>query len=204
MLLWPCVLLSERGEVTVFEDEEKRELLRVARESIESVFRNTVPVMSEKHGRLTERRGVFVTLREGKELRGCIGYVEPRLPLVRAVAEVARKAAFEDPRFPSLDPDELPLTDIEISILSLLEEVRNVEEIEVGKHGLVLEAGMLKGLLLPHVPVEYGWDREQFLNHTALKAGLPPDAWQHDRARLFRFTTETFSETELYQPHQPR
>ena len=146
---------------------------------------------------------MFVTLRQGKELRGCIGYVEPRLPLANAVAEVAQKAAFEDPRFAPLDSDELTTIDIEISVLSPLEKVENVEEIEVGKHGLVIEAGMLKGLLLPHVAVEYGWSREQFLNHAALKAGLPAEAWHNRRTRLFAFTTETFSETELYQPHHP-
>jgi len=187
----------------VFEDGEKRDLLRIARASIESVFGGERPTVPAGSAHLLERRGVFVTLRVGKELRGCIGYVEPRFPLAQAVEEVARKAAFEDPRFAPLDPEELPSVDIEISVLSPVEAVRDIAEIEVGKHGLILEAGMWKGLLLPHVPVEYGWDREQFLNHTALKAGLPAGAWRDEHTRLFRFTTETFSETELYQPHQP-
>ncbi|GJQ20016.1 MAG: AMMECR1 domain-containing protein [Bacteroidia bacterium] len=187
----------------MFEDVEKRDLLRIARASIEGVLGGERPTMPDASAHLLERRGVFVTLRVGKELRGCIGYVEPRLPLAQAVAEVACKAAFEDPRFAPLTPEELPSVDIEISVLSPLEAVRDIAEIEVGRHGLIIEAGRCKGLLLPNVPVEYGWDREEFLNHTALKAGLPPEAWRDEHTRLFKFTTETFSETELYQPHQP-
>lgn len=185
----------------VLVDDEKRELLRIARASIEQVFGGAEPELPGASGPLTQRHGVFVTLREQKELRGCIGFVEPRMALAKAVAEAAKKAAFEDPRFPPLSSRELPSIDIEISVLSPLEKVGEVGEIEVGRHGLVVEVGMRKGLLLPHVAVEYGWDRGQFLEHTAIKAGLPADGWRDPRAQLSRFTTETFSESELYQPH---
>lgn len=150
---------------------------------------------------LLERRGLFVTLRHQGDLRGCIGYVEPKLPLYRAAEEIARKAAFEDPRFPPLRRDEASEVEIEISVLSPLEEVRDIAEIEVGKHGLVIEAGTLRGLLLPHVATEYHWNREEFLSHVALKAGLPPESWKQREIRMYTFTTNTFSESEQYELH---
>lgn len=185
-------------------DEERSELLQIARRSIESVLLNRpIQDLSGFQGELKEPRGVFVTLKMKGELRGCIGYVEPRLPLVDAVQEVAQKAAFEDPRFMPLTIEELPDVDIEISILSPLERVTDIHEIEVGKHGLVIDAGFTRGLLLPQVATEYQWNREQFLRHTAIKAGLPPDAWQKSGIRLYKFTTETFGETSAssVEPH---
>jgi AmmeMemoRadiSam system protein A len=177
-------------------DEERKALLQIARQSIESVLlHRPTKDLSGLQGELRELRGVFVTLKRHGELRGCIGYVEPRLPLAEAVQEVAQKAAFEDPRFLPLTMEEWPDVDIEISILSPLERVTDVQEIEVGKHGLVIDAGFTRGLLLPQVATEYHWDREQFLRHTAIKAGLPPDAWQKSGVRLYTFTTETFGET---------
>jgi AmmeMemoRadiSam system protein A len=177
-------------------DEERKALLQIARKSIESVLlHRPTEDLSGLQGELRELRGVFVTLKRHGELRGCIGYVEPRLPLAEAVQEVAQKAAFEDPRFLPLTMEEWPDVDIEISILSPLERVTDVQEIEVGKHGLVIDAGFTRGLLLPQVATEYHWDREQFLRHTAIKAGLPPDAWQKSGVRLYKFTTETFGET---------
>jgi AmmeMemoRadiSam system protein A len=177
-------------------DEERKALLQIARKSIESVLlHRPTKDLSGLQGELRELRGVFVTLKRHGELRGCIGYVEPRLPLAEAVQEVAQKAAFEDPRFLPLTMEEWPDVDIEISILSPLERVTDVQEIEVGKHGLVIDAGFTRGLLLPQVATEYHWDREQFLRHTAIKAGLPPDAWQKSGVRLYTFTTETFGET---------
>ena len=184
-------------------DEEKRELLRIARASIDAAIKGDPPV-----GNTTEREslrqpsGVFVTLRAEGELRGCIGYVEPRLPLFQAVAEVAVKSAFEDPRFAPLSIAELPSTEIEISVLSPLSRVTDMSSIEVGRHGLVIDAGYTRGLLLPHVATEYLWDREQFLDHTALKAGLPPEIWRTGKVQVFSFTTTTFSESELLQPHK--
>ncbi len=190
-----------KGSVMHLGDEEKRELLKTAREHIESVFHKPQelpqPVLSES---LQNPSGVFVTLRKEGDLRGCIGYVEARLPLVQAVAEVAVKTAFEDPRFAPVGEDEIDEIDIEISVLSPLEEVEDFEKIEVGKHGLVLESGFARGLLLPHVATEHLWDRDQFLNHTALKAGLAPDAWKTRGVRVLMFTTVTFSESEFLQP----
>ena len=177
-----------------FSEDERNDLLQIARKSIESALkgqslRDPVPHSQALH----DPRGVFVTLRIEGELRGCIGYVEPQLPLAAAVLEVARKAAFEDPRFSHLTEPEFSQVEIEISVLSPLERVSDIEDIQVGKHGLVIDAGFARGLLLPQVPTAHEWDREQFLRHTAIKAGLPPEAWQKSGVRLFTFTTETFS-----------
>ncbi len=176
-------------------EDDKRELLRFAREVVEAELSGKqAPELSHATPLFEAAFGVFVTLWMDSELRGCIGYVEPRTPLRSAVEEVARKAALEDPRFLPITPAELRRTMIEISVLSPLEEVKEISGIEVGKHGLVVDAGHARGLLLPQVPTEYGWDREQFLIHTCQKAGLPPDAWKQPHVKLFVFTTTTFSE----------
>ncbi len=146
---------------------------------------------------LREPAGVFVTLELHRELRGCIGYVEPVLPLAEATREVAAKAALEDPRFDPVTSGELSEIEIEISVLSPLHEIHSPDEVTVGVHGLVLESGFRRGLLLPQVATDYGWDRFEFLSHTARKAGLPPDAWKRPGARLSTFTVERFSEQEL-------
>ena len=141
-------------------------------------------------------RGVFVTLRTRGRLRGCIGYPEPILPLGEAVRKAAVGAAFHDPRFPPLEPEEYPEVRIEINVLTPPVAVRTVEGIEVGRHGLIVRQGSRRGLLLPSVPVEYGWDRETFLAHTCLKAGLAPDAWKSSSTTIFVFESEIFQEEE--------
>jgi AmmeMemoRadiSam system protein A len=141
---------------------------------------------------LAEPRGAFVTLHLEGELRGCIGYVLPTQSLHATVAEAARAAALDDPRFPPVTPVEAAHLKIEISVLSPLRPIRP-EEVIVGQHGLVVTQGNRRGLLLPQVPIEWKWDRETFLAQTCLKAGLPPDAWQHG-AQLQAFTAEVFGE----------
>jgi AmmeMemoRadiSam system protein A len=136
----------------------------------------------------------FVTLHLNGRLRGCIGTVEPRdLPLADTVVMMARAAACEDPRFAPVQPDEVPALEVEISVLGPLVPVASPAEVQIGRDGLVAEEGHRRGLLLPQVPVEWGWDRETFLRQACVKAGLPSDAWEH-RARLFRFTAEVFGE----------
>jgi uncharacterized protein (TIGR00296 family) len=117
-------------------------------------------------------------------------------PLAEVVSEVAAKAALDDPRFPPVSEEELTQIHLDISVLSPLERVLDVEKIEVGKHGLLLENGYFRGLLLPQVAVEYHWDRETFLQNTARKAGLPLDAWKDENTNLYSFTAEVFSEEE--------
>ena len=188
-------------------EEEKRALLSIARASIERALEVGPPGpggsprhhpevdgLRELTGCLAEPRGAFVTIKLKGLLRGCIGYIESPLPLARVVAEVALKAAIEDPRFPPLTPAEAEAMEVEVSVLSPLKPVADVGEIQVGVHGLVLELGRNRGLLLPQVALEYGWGRQTFLEHTARKAGLPPNAWEDPRAKIFLFSAEVIRE----------
>jgi AmmeMemoRadiSam system protein A len=178
--------------------EEKQTLLKIARSAIEAALAGkSFPSLQNKSEALNQNSGVFVTLRIGEDLRGCIGYIEPYYPLAEAVQEAAVKAAMEDTRFAPMARPEFAEVTIEISVLSSLSEVQDIENIEIGKHGLVIEAGHKRGLLLPQVATEYNWDRKQFLEHTSLKAGLPPDAWKRKGTKLFSFTVEKFDESEF-------
>ena len=174
-------------------DADRAVLLRIAREAIAAHVAHQIGP-SVDTGALAERRGgVFVTLHKGSELRGCIGHIEDDEPLARVVARCAVAACSFDPRFPAVSPAELPQLSIELSLLGPLEQIEGPEEIEVGRHGLVIEKGRHRGLLLPQVATEWKWDREHFLEQTCRKAGLDRDAWKHD-ATLWRFEAEVFSE----------
>jgi len=141
---------------------------------------------------LLEPRATFVTLRKDQELRGCIGTTVARYPLYRAIAESAYSASREDPRFPPVDPAEVPEIALEISVLSPLFDIRP-SEVVVGQHGLVVSQGASRGLLLPQVAVDHHLTAEQFLEMTCRKAGLPRDAWRNG-AKVQAFTAEVFSE----------
>jgi len=175
-----------------YSPEERRALLDVAHRSIEAALRDESLELTPASEHLAEPRGAFTTLHLHGKLRGCIGYVCATQPLYRTVAETARAAAFEDPRFEPVALDEAEELKIEISVLSPLRPI-NAEDVVVGKHGLVVMQGGRRGLLLPQVPVEWDWDRQTFLAQTCLKAGLPSDAWQHG-AELQAFTAEVFGE----------
>ena len=185
---------------------EKDELFAIARRSVESVVRNRkmLPDPAPKLESLTQERGAFVTLKEHGELRGCIGYSAPIKPLALTVREVAAYAAVKDDRFRPVAPEELPLLEYEISVLSPLKRVLSVDEIVVGRHGLVMKQGNREGLLLPQVPVEQGWDRATFLEMTAQKAGLLKDAWKDERTDIFSFTALVFQEHEATPPTTTR
>ncbi len=141
---------------------------------------------------MQRRFGAFVTLKTGGQLRGCIGHVVGDKPLWETVAEMAQAAAFGDPRFRPLRPDEYEALDLEISILSPLTPCPDPGLVEVGRHGLLIHHAGRSGLLLPQVPVEWGWDRETFLAQTCHKAGLPPASWRDPAASLFWFEAEVF------------
>jgi len=184
-------------------DEEKHALLGIARGAVLQAFRaqTSPPELPGGQGggvtvpeSLNRPGGAFVTIRHHGELRGCIGYIESLLPLSKVVAEVAEKAAFHDPRFQPLTAREAGEIALEVSILSPLIVVKSVEDIRVGYHGLLIEQGLARGLLLPQVALEYGWNREQFLEHTARKAGLPEDAWRDPSTTLFIFTADIVRE----------
>jgi len=140
------------------------------------------------------RAGAFVTLRVNGALRGCIGYPEPQLPLIEVVERCAVSAAISDPRFPPVTVFEWSSVYLEISVLGPIELVCDVSEIDVGHHGLVVELGRRRGLLLPQVATEWNWDATEFAAQTCVKAGLPRDAWQKG-ATLFKFEAEVFGES---------
>ena len=186
------------GELT---KEEQKELLRVAREAIFALFKGSPPPepMIESE-RLNEKRGAFVTLHDRKHcLRGCIGTFISDRPLYETIREMAVQAAFHDPRFMPLEEGELNGIHIEISVLYPLKEVKDVHEIEVGRHGIYTIKGMHCGTLLPQVAVECCWDRRQFIEHTCLKAGLPPDGWKKD-ATILTYSAQVFSEAKQETP----
>ena len=183
---------SSHPEPPEYSTEERRLLLRVAHESILSKLEDREISFDPPSPRLAEKRGAFTTLHCQGELRGCVGFVFPVNPLYRTVAETARAAAFEDSRFEPVTLEEARDLRIEISVMSPLEPIA-AENVEVGRHGLLVTHEMHRGLLLPQVPIEHGWDRETFLEQTCRKAGLPRDAWQRG-ARLEAFTAEIFGD----------
>jgi AmmeMemoRadiSam system protein A len=174
-------------------EADRRLLLRLAREAIAAhvgVAPAHVPGASDLLHRLG---GAFVSLHSDGELRGCIGHIEINEALGRVVPRCAVAAASTDPRFPPIAPAELEKIEIEISLLGPLEPIAGPPDVEVGRHGLVVESGRQRGLLLPQVATEWQWDAETFLAHTCHKAGLPGDAWKHG-AKLWRFEAEVFAE----------
>ncbi len=172
--------------------EERAYLLKLAHDAIDAALQGQELETTPPSDHLAEKRGAFTTLHLHGQLRGCVGYVFAVRTLARTIAETAVAAALHDTRFLPLTPEEAREIDIEISVLSPLKPIEP-EDVEVGKHGLVITLGARRGLLLPQVPIEYDWDRETFLAETCHKAGLPNDAWQHG-ATLEAFTAEVFSE----------
>ncbi len=175
-----------------FTEDERRFLLRLAHQSIDYALdgRPFSPESANTH--LTEQRGAFCTLYVNRQLRGCVGYIFPVTPLIRTVAETARAAAFDDPRFPALTRNEAITLKISLSVLSPLFPIQP-EQVEVGVHGLLVNFLGRRGILLPQVPTEHSWDRQTFLEQTCVKAGLPADAWKQG-AKLEAFTAEIFGE----------
>ncbi len=178
--------------------EEKRELLGIAREAIRRKLHDKGPREDANfQGDLQKQKGAFVTIRIDHQLRGCIGCLDTTRPLAEVIVEVAPKAAFEDPRFPPMSGVELEQATIEISVLSTLQAIQSIDEIEVGNHGLVIELGPNRGLLLPQVAREHLWDKGAFLGAVSRKAGLHPLAWQDPDAKLYIFTADVFGEAEV-------
>jgi AmmeMemoRadiSam system protein A len=199
--------LAARGPALLspeFSLEQRRTLLRIAHQAILSALKPRSFLEAPTFpAALSEPRGVFTTLylhrdlhRESHlELRGCVGYVLPTVPLYRAVAETARAAAFEDSRFLPVTMEEAFALEVSLSVLSRLFPI-HPEAVEVGRHGLLISEGARRGLLLPQVPVEHGWDRQTFLEQTCRKASLPLDAWRK-AATLEAFTAEVFSDSDV-------
>jgi AmmeMemoRadiSam system protein A len=174
--------------------EERRWLLRLAHQSIHAAVTGTSLHAPEASPHLREPRGAFTTLHSHGTLRGCIGHILATEPLEQTIRETARSAALEDPRFPPVTEAELESLQLEISVLSPMFEIAP-EDVVVGRHGLMVSYAGQRGLLLPQVAPEWGWDRETFLAQTCRKAGLRADEWKHG-AKLAAFTAEVFGEAE--------
>jgi uncharacterized protein len=185
----PSSVDVEQGE---FSPEERTLLLKLAHDAILSALEDRSLPTDPPTPHLSEPRGAFTSLYVRGDLRGCVGYVSPITSVYRAVIETARAAAFEDTRFYPVKIGEAELLTIELSILSSPRPI-SAEEVEIGRHGLLISMAGNRGLLLPQVPVEREWDRITFLEQTCRKAGLPPDAWQKG-AQIEAFTAEIFGE----------
>ena len=176
-----------------------KKLLKLARKSLETVFLKKELKFSQEKKEFSKPRGVFVTLTLDGELRGCIGFPYPIKPLAEAVAEASRAAAFGDPRFKTLDKEELKKIKIEISVLTMPEEIfvkghAMADEIKIGRDGLIVQFSGFSGLLLPQVAKEQEWNSLQFLEAACTKAGLPGNSWLNPNCHVFKFQAEIFSE----------
>lgn len=174
--------------------KERSELLKIARDTIVAyVSGGTIPAVAATSRGVNLESGCFVTIKQHGQLRGCIGNFVSDQPLYRLVQEMAVSAATRDPRFYPMKPQDLNDFDLEISVLSPLERIASLDEIQVGTHGLYIVKNSYRGVLLPQVATEYGWDRETFLKHTCLKAGLPENAWKKD-CDIYVFSALVFGE----------
>ena len=190
---------SEKREVNTedsyMSDADKHTLLEIARKSIESQFTGMkVPIPETISNTLKKEMGAFVTIKRRGQLRGCIGYIQAIRPLYAAVSEMAKAAAFDDPRFPPLRKEEMEDMTIEVSALTPLREIKDTKDITIGKHGIYIVKGYHAGLLLPQVATERNWDRITFLGETCRKAGLPALAWRDEGTKIYIFSAEIISE----------
>jgi AmmeMemoRadiSam system protein A len=179
----------------VLTDDEKRELLRIARATLlEHFHTGRIPPGKPHRDSLTAPAGAFVTLHNQGMLRGCIGTQLETTPLFRTIQEMAVAAATRDPRFEPVSEGEIEDIEIEVSVLGLHRPMESVVEIEIGVHGLTIEHGGRRGLLLPQVAREQRWSAEQFLENICAKAGLPGDAWSAREALVHLFTAQVFND----------
>ncbi len=174
-----------------FTDEERTLLKKLARNSIEKVLFGKEEGLDLPDS-LKKKMGAFVCLKTKGDLKGCIGYIRGQMPLDQTIRQMAVEAAFHDPRFLPLNETEWEDTDIEISVLTPMKKMEDIEEIQVGISGLYIEKGGYSGLLLPQVATENGWDRKTFLEYTCMKAGLDRDAWKSKDATVYIFSADVF------------
>jgi AmmeMemoRadiSam system protein A len=186
--------LTHPAALNEFSREERSLLLQLAHQSIAAALEHREISLLPPNPHLAEPRGVFTTLYYHGDLRGCVGYIFPVMSLYRTVAESARGAAFDDSRFAPVTREQAAELEVSLSILSPPQPIRP-EDVEIGRHGLLIKMGDYRGLLLPQVPIEHKWDRIAFLEQTCKKAGLPIDAWQTG-AQVEAFTAEIFGDGE--------
>lgn len=191
--MYPCMADAPQP----LSDVQKVRLLRIAREAVFTwINRTKKPLIQESDPRLLEKQGVFVSLHIGDRLRGCIGTFDPDGPLYEAVVDMSVGAATRDPRFGPMRIHEVPRVEIELSILGPLQPIAP-EDVEVGKHGLLVQKGRRHGTLLPQVATQQGWTREEFLSQVAIKAGMEADDWKDPKTHVLAFEAEVFSETDM-------
>jgi uncharacterized protein (TIGR00296 family) len=197
--------MASAGDV-MYTLEEGRLAVELARKVVEAWVqgRKELKLPKDLPASFGNNAGIFVTINSypGKELRGCIGYPEPIMPLIEALVDGAKSASTRDPRFPPVTPKELDSIIIEVSLLTPPEliKVKDPKDylnlVKIGRDGLIVQSGFSRGLLLPQVPVEWEWDVHTFLDHTCMKAGLDADTWMEKGTKLFSFTAEIFDETK--------
>jgi len=183
-------------------EEDGKFLVKLARKAIVTYLneKKIIEIPKDADPKLMEDMGVFVTLNIKNELRGCIGYPEPVMPLLNAVIDAAISAAIRDPRFNPLNPAELDKVHVEVSVLTkpalikVAKPVDYVNSVEIGQDGLIVESGQYRGLLLPQVATEWGWDIEEFLSNTCMKAGLASDCWLKTDVKIYKFASQIFGE----------
>ncbi len=174
---------------------QKKELLELARASIETKVRSgALQIKTTDRPEFSQAQGVFVTLKIHGRLRGCIGYIESQSPLYKNIQECAISSAERDPRFPPLQATELTDLDIEISVLSPVKALPSIDDIQIGQTGLIMQSGSRRGVLLPQVPVEQGWNVQQFLSGLCQKTGLKDGVWKNPNVKLYYFTAEVFND----------
>ena len=185
-----------KGGEKMLNEKQKKILLGIARKTIEEYIRSRkIPEFNVDDPMLKEKRGVFVTLHKKGMLRGCIGYIMPLEELYKAVSQMAIQSSTGDPRFPPVRPEELNDVEIEISVLTVPERIKSVDEIEMGKHGVIVKRGSNQGVFLPQVATETGWSKEEFLKHLCYdKAHLSPDAWKDKDTEIYTFSAQVFEE----------
>ena len=174
---------------------EKQALLAIARQAIiQGVQTGQEYVEPREEKALNQRNGCFVTIKQNGQLRGCIGNFQSELPIFKEVAQMAQASSSKDPRFYPLKEEDLDNFTLEISVLSPLHKIEDIDEIEVGTHGIYIEKSFYRGVLLPQVATEHKWDRLTFLKQTCIKAGLPTDAWEANDADIYVFCAQIFGE----------
>ena len=190
--------ISEKKGADMLDKKQQDSLIKIARETIEARLNNRKkPGFNITDPMLKEKRGAFVTLHKHGNLRGCIGYIMPVEELYNAVSKLVIQSATEDPRFPPVTAAELDNIEIEISVLTVPERISDVDEIELGKHGVIVKSGFRQGVFLPQVATETGWTKEEFLSRLCSgKAGLSPDAWKDKKTEIYTFSAQVFEESK--------
>ena len=203
LVAWDLDLGTWDSGFAMIGPEDRQRLLVLARRALEARVRRQPPPRAERGGALEWPRGAFVTIHCHGDLRGCLGRIEAEARLADTIAHLAASVSDSDPRFDPVSALELDGIALEISVLTVEREIHSIADIEIGRHGLIVEQGTRRGLLLPQVATEYGWDALTFASHACLKAALPADMWRRG-ARMLVFEAQVFGELSQAFGSRPR